>query len=388
MRSHDQAPSLEEFGLSRYESRAYLTLLGKGPLSASELAYYSSLPRTKVYSTLTKLSRKGLVVVTQDKPLICTAVSPHDAFEALLSAQEGKINGMKTTIEKLQKISEESKRPHSTEEHRYLTLDPPSVLATLKGLIHDAKEEFACIIDGWGLRIISQCKEALLKSVTNNLSVKILVSKDCLGSDMLSSIPHGTSIRVGHCGVNLFLMDRSTTVMVNSSNGRGALFRSSDILSNTHSRIFDTAWADGMDASFLIPLGSELAKTTMKLVRIIGHTAFSYIANSVINDGSKQQDIIRALESDGINLRNIGPYDMLRVIDASLGLTCSASLTYDSNSNIITMESHGNRRQVMPWALLLANLLRQKDISATALPGISNGKDLVHIKLTKKLTLR
>ena len=53
MRIHNLASSLEEFGLSRYEAGAYLTLLEKGPLSASEIAYYSNLPRTKIYSTLT-----------------------------------------------------------------------------------------------------------------------------------------------------------------------------------------------------------------------------------------------------------------------------------------------------------------------------------------------
>ena len=50
--------NLEEFGLSQYEARAYLTMIGKGSLSASEIAYYSHLPRTKIYLTLKKLEKK------------------------------------------------------------------------------------------------------------------------------------------------------------------------------------------------------------------------------------------------------------------------------------------------------------------------------------------
>ncbi|HTH21328.1 MAG TPA: helix-turn-helix domain-containing protein [Nitrososphaeraceae archaeon] len=40
--------SLEEFGLSKYESMAYITLLSRGTLGASEIAYYSNLPSTKI----------------------------------------------------------------------------------------------------------------------------------------------------------------------------------------------------------------------------------------------------------------------------------------------------------------------------------------------------
>ena len=44
--------SLEEFGLSKYEAQAYVALISKGTISASELSYYSEIPRTKVYPTL------------------------------------------------------------------------------------------------------------------------------------------------------------------------------------------------------------------------------------------------------------------------------------------------------------------------------------------------
>ncbi len=52
--------SLEEFGLSRYEARAYVALITKGTISASELAYYAELPRTKVYPVLIKLEKRSL----------------------------------------------------------------------------------------------------------------------------------------------------------------------------------------------------------------------------------------------------------------------------------------------------------------------------------------
>lgn len=67
--NNDLPSSLEEFGLSKYEARAYLTMLGRGSLAASDLAYYANLPRTKVYQTVKKLEKKRLAVVSKQKPL-------------------------------------------------------------------------------------------------------------------------------------------------------------------------------------------------------------------------------------------------------------------------------------------------------------------------------
>ena len=58
--------SLEEFGLSKYEAQAYVALISKGTISASELAYYSEIPRTKIYPTLLKLENKKLSQLKKD----------------------------------------------------------------------------------------------------------------------------------------------------------------------------------------------------------------------------------------------------------------------------------------------------------------------------------
>ena len=47
--SNEILGGLEELGLSKYEASAYLGLLGKGMVTASDLAFCSDLPRTKIY---------------------------------------------------------------------------------------------------------------------------------------------------------------------------------------------------------------------------------------------------------------------------------------------------------------------------------------------------
>jgi DNA-binding MarR family transcriptional regulator len=100
--NNDLIGNLEEFGLSQYEARAYLTMIGKGSLSASEIAYYSHLPRTKIYLTLKRLEKKGLSVISQQKPLICSAINPTEAFEEIVIIQEQKLRNMKRVVEILQ----------------------------------------------------------------------------------------------------------------------------------------------------------------------------------------------------------------------------------------------------------------------------------------------
>jgi HTH-type transcriptional regulator, sugar sensing transcriptional regulator len=53
--------SLQELGLSLYEARLYVGLVKHGPQNGNELSRSSSVPSSKVYSTLSKLSAAGIV---------------------------------------------------------------------------------------------------------------------------------------------------------------------------------------------------------------------------------------------------------------------------------------------------------------------------------------
>jgi len=246
MRNDDLAISLDEFGLSKYESKAYLVLLSKGPLSASELAYYANLPRTKVYPTLTKLAKKKLAVITQDKPVVCSAVSPDDALGELVLAQESRAKGMKNIVEKLQKISCEGRKPQGAEERTYLVLEPNLVLGTLEELISATKSIIASTLDSWGLRLLLQCRNSLAKAITNYIEVKIVVSKEC-SNDLLSSLPNGVNVKIGEPNTDILIFDKFTVMLVNGSNGKGVLFRSNDVMWNICNRMLDKAWSNSKD---------------------------------------------------------------------------------------------------------------------------------------------
>lgn len=55
---------LIDLGLTKYEAKAYLTLLSEGKLIAMHLSQKSGIPNGRMYDTLNKLIEKGLIKKT------------------------------------------------------------------------------------------------------------------------------------------------------------------------------------------------------------------------------------------------------------------------------------------------------------------------------------
>ncbi len=180
---HALTVSLEEFGLSKYEAQAYVTLISKGTISASELAYYSDLPRTKVYPILLKLENKKLAIISKSKPIMCTAIAPEDAFDSIIHEQINKVNAMNTLVSKLKKASEESRKSQGSEEKRYFQIAANNVLNQLKTMIDGSKNSIQIAVDQWGLGLLSDCDHIyhwILPNAINALHIHSIFSSGIL----------------------------------------------------------------------------------------------------------------------------------------------------------------------------------------------------------------
>ncbi|HJU58461.1 MAG TPA: helix-turn-helix domain-containing protein [Nitrososphaeraceae archaeon] len=265
--NNDLIGNLEEFGLSQYEARAYLTMIGKGSLSASEIAYYSHLPRTKIYLTLKRLEKKGLSVISQQKPLICSAINPTEAFEEIVIIQEQKLRNMKRVVEKLQKINDESNSLKGLEEKRYFILDPKSTLQKLSMLVENSRTSITAILDVWGLRLLSECKSSVIKAITKGVKIQFLISNQCIGSDYLSFLPNEIMIKVGNIFSNIIILDSSNIINIDGGNGKAALFTSIDILGFSYLKIFEEEWKKAIAIKNLNKTDESLKQ--LKAVQII-----------------------------------------------------------------------------------------------------------------------
>ncbi len=216
---HALTVSLEEFGLSKYEAQAYVTLIAKGTISAGELAYYSEIPRTKIYPTLLKLESKKLTMISKSKPIMCTAIAPQDAFDGIINEQINKVNAMNTLVSNLKKASEESRKSKGTEEKRYFQLSVNNVLAQLQTMIEGSESSIKIMADQWGFGLLAECKEQLLSVLRRNLDVKVLVLPTQICSESYRTIPDGVEIRASEITQNCFIFDETELLMINNDNG-------------------------------------------------------------------------------------------------------------------------------------------------------------------------
>ena len=201
--------SLEEFGLSKYEAQAYVALISKGTISAAELAYYSDIPRTKIYPTLLKLENKKLAIISKSKPIMCTAIAPEDAFDSIIHEQINKVNAMNTLVSNLKKASEESRKSRGSEEKRYFHVSANNVLEQLRTMIECSKSSINIMADQWGLGLLEECKEQLLSVLRRNLEVRLLLPSAQICSESYRAIPNEVKIRISDIIQNCFVFDET-----------------------------------------------------------------------------------------------------------------------------------------------------------------------------------
>ena len=350
--------SLEEFGLSKYEAKAYVTLVSHGTISASEVAYYSNLPRTKIYPTLLKLEKKRLAIISKSKPIMCTAIAPEDAFDDIIQEHISKVDEMNTLVTKLKRVSEESKKTRGAEEKRYFHLSSNNVLNQLKIMINGTKSSIHAIVDPWGLNLLAECKEQILSVLRRNLDVKIIVSPTQIGSESFYAIPDSAKIKVADTTQNCFIFDKTEVLLIDTDNGKGAVFSSTDVLGISQTNVFSHMWDNALKTDGLNDMTKADAQAVYHIIQLVNENGLGFILNSAIDAKNINIDMLQLLEKNGINLRAKSLDEVIEIVNSALQITCSGHLSCDANKNNITIESKLNGGHSLPWTTILDEYLR------------------------------
>lgn len=376
--------SLEEFGLSRYEAQAYVALISKGTISASELAYYSDLPRTKIYPTLLKLESKKLVVISKSKPIMCTAIAPEDAFDSVIHEQINKVNAMNALISNLKKASEESRKLRGSEEKKYFHISANNVLEQLRKMVEGSKSSINIMVDQWGLGLLAECKEQLLSVLRRNLEVKLLLPSTQIGSESYRAIPNEVKIRSSNIIQNCFVFDETEILMIDDENGKGATFSSTEVLGINQNRIFADIWRNSVKTDALADMTKNEAQEIYKIIQIINENGLTYILNSIMVSKKPDLDMLKLLEKNGINLKNKSLDEIIEIMDAALQIMCSGHVNFDANTKNITIESKLNSGHSLPWAYILDGCLQKQGYKTRTIYQNNQTKgEKVTIKISK-----
>ncbi|WP_048110449.1 TrmB family transcriptional regulator [Nitrosarchaeum koreense] len=376
--------SLEEFGLSKYEAQAYVALISKGTISASELAYYSDLPRTKIYPTLLKLESKKLVIISKSKPIMCTATAPEDAFDSVIHEQINKVNAMNALISNLKKASEESRKSRGSEEKRYVHISANNVLEQLRMMVDGSKSSINIMVDQWGLGLLAECKEQLLSVLRRNLEVKLLLPSTQIGSESYRAIPNEVKIRSSDIIQNCFVFDETEVLMIDDENGKGAIFSSTEVLGTNQNRIFADIWRNSVKTDALADMTKNEAQEVYKIIRIINENGLTYILNSIMISKKPDLDMLKLLEKNGIHLKNKSLDEIIEIMDAALQIMCSGHVNFDANTKNITIESKLNSGHSLPWAYVLDGCLQKQGFKTRTVYQNNQTKgEKVTIKISK-----
>lgn len=267
--------ALENFGLSDYESRAYITLLKHDSLTVSELAYRAQIPRTKAYSVVRSLVRKGLAELLDKKPTRCRALPPEETLENLVLLEEKRIKAMKKEIVKLRQIYEEVRKPADYVNYKYVGIGANALATKISEMISVSRTSVKCIVGSWGLRVLSACKDAVLNARLNDVKLQIVriwsYGEDWREGELLP----GFDIKVLRypLTIDVFLFDEHSVIMAEHTTGRGVLLPSKEVNTVISTGLFKRLW------SIAIPLQNISTILSLK-------------------DG---EDVLELLDPDGVN---------------------------------------------------------------------------------------
>ena len=387
---HSDLPgSLEEFGLSKYEARAYLTMIGKGSLAVSEIAYYANLPRTKVYQTVKKLEKKKLAVISKQKPLICSAIPPEEAFTEIVNLHDSRVKTMRKIVNSLQKINEESHRPKGSEERRYFILDANSTLEKIGSLITHSRSSITASLDAWGLRLISQCKSSVLKALTTGVRLRIILGSQCIGNENVFQLPEGIELRTAEVLSNQIIIDSSYIISIDSSNGKAAFFASADAFAMLQAKNFEEAWSNASEMKYLLDLQPDVATKAVELIRVVENGLAAKMLEYAISRLDMSSELAQAIdERYSLKISEMRANEMMDLVDSALKISCLGGLKHDRNNNIVSLQSKVETKQILPWALVLASYFKLTGNEARIMqqqPAQGKNVQLMHLWLSKPL---
>jgi sugar-specific transcriptional regulator TrmB len=159
---------LVTLGFTKYEAKAYISLLIKGVATVSEIADLSGVPYTRAYDTLVSLENKGFVASLPGKPMKFKAINPEIALKSLL---ERKTREIHEQLEKLERNVSIALR----ELKNLYTYEPEEPVVIVRGKISSLnliREAINENIGEKGLVVCSNFDKILGKQFTEEIKSK------------------------------------------------------------------------------------------------------------------------------------------------------------------------------------------------------------------------
>jgi sugar-specific transcriptional regulator TrmB len=168
---------LQELGLTEYETRAYMSLLERGPMTATQVSEYSNVPYSKIYETLNSLERKGWIKSEKGRPSQYYPKSPAEALTAAKLKLEDTMKGWEQAIlNELQPLYD--KREIKEKPDIWILRGEFNILAKLQEMLDKAKNELMIAAPVLTKTLMKTAFPMLYNLQNKNVRVLLMISKD------------------------------------------------------------------------------------------------------------------------------------------------------------------------------------------------------------------
>jgi len=174
--SEDAKKVLREIGLREYETRAYLTLLERGAMTASEVSEHGGVPYSKVYEILNSLERKGWIEVERGRPSRYFPKAPSESLEAAKLRLEDMVNSWKRVVMgELQPLYE--KRELMEKPDIWILRGEFSILAKLREMLDAAHKELMIAVPVFAKGFVDASVSVLAQVRDSGVRVQIMMAE-------------------------------------------------------------------------------------------------------------------------------------------------------------------------------------------------------------------
>jgi len=245
--------ALQDLGLTEYETRAYVALLRRGNMTASEISEMAPVPYSKIYEVLGNLERKGWIETESGRPSKYYPRSPPDALEAtrlkrerLLKASETQILGELTPIFERRDSQE---RPDI-----WIVRGEFNIMSKTRETIEKSTKEILIAVPGFTKEMLDLVSPTLLHLKNRGVKIQLMTSED-VEKQTLKELCGFAEVRVrGQMFGGGIVSDvQEVMLLLEEEEGRSALAIWSDHvgLARFAKNYFEYLWNDAKDIGSL-----------------------------------------------------------------------------------------------------------------------------------------